>query len=801
MNSVTGMSQSSLFDEDPSGADEGGMDFPGIVEGHFVFEDKNLVYSEEDQIQNDLEVQLGEEGHSDVSATVLWKHVVKGRKCGSSHGGSHVFKCKHCQKVYHGTYTRVYAHLMGHKKGESKGIGYCSVVKADKTLQQQIKREVEQVESSPNIVPLKKSKLTACSDTTSHEPSLALSYAGSFEKGPLTLDSDNVDSKVLRCLCANGIPFNVLRSPYWEEMVSAISKESSYKSPSCEKAQTVLLESERNRVEREFDDFKHKWPQYGTSIASYGWNSAKNQSLINFFVSNFFGSMFLHALDFAMVKKGQKSISGYLLEAIEMVGSNNVVQLITENSSNCEAASQEVAKAYPYIIWTPCLAHTLKMILKDIIRALPWLEKTYMVAKGTIKYIIYHSHAAEIMQTFSKLDFLKLATVGSVSHYIILHLLLDVREALMVAVLSDEWKAWSSLPNLDEKVKLSGESVKASVMSENFWEAVQLSLLIIKPIYKMIKFTDQDGPIIGEVCERMDNMLGEIKDNLEGQDDIFMIVKQKVITWWSKTKFRLHCLAYALTPKYYDEDYLKMPVPGGIKRCSPDSDDDIFECATAAICEMHQNDEQADTVRVQFMSFIEKKGKFASPTAKRDARNPKINVLQWWKFHGGDTKELRDMAFKVLAQSISSSSVERPWSTYSFIHNLKQNRLNKNHADDVVYLHSNLRLLSRANPDYKYGSHRKWDVNPEYTLMDDFTSQWQDIHFLGLEEESALTKQGLHSHNPIQELLRIIEDNTASNYQSNKQSQASSTHACRGRGGRGVTSGRLDLKGKTKKFL
>uniref|UniRef100_A0A804IG63 Uncharacterized protein n=1 Tax=Musa acuminata subsp. malaccensis TaxID=214687 RepID=A0A804IG63_MUSAM len=714
------MSTSSPYDEEHTGTNDGGMEFPAIGDGHFVFEDKNLVFHEDDQVQQELEVQLGEDGQSNVSATVLWKHVVKGKKCGNAHGGSHVFKCKYCHKIYHGTYTRVYAHLMGHKKGESKGIGYCSVVKADKNLQMQIKREVEQVESTPNVVPLKKSKLNACSVATSQGPSLALSYVSPFEQDYSTQDRDDVDSKVVRCLCANGIPFNVLRSPYWEEMVLAISKELGYKSPSYEKANTIFLENERNKIDRELDDFKQKWPLYGISIVSNGWSDIKNQPLINILASNQFGSMFLHALDFVVVEKSQKRISDYMVETIEKVGPCNVVQLITDNSIDCRAASEEVAKV----------------------------------------------------------------------------------ESLTAAVLSDRWEFWATFPNIDEKIKLHGNDVKEAVMSENFWVAVQLALSIIRPIYKMIKFTDQDGPIIGEVCDRMDNMLGEIRENLRGREDMYMILEEKVFIRWNKRNVPLQCLAYALTPKYYDEEYLQIPAPGGRKRCPPDQDDEIFDSAVAAICKMHPNVDHQDIVRVQFLSFVEKKGKFSSPVAKRDARNPKINVLQWWKFHGGDTKELRDVAFKVLSQSISSLSVDRPWSTYSYIRGAKRHELNSHRADDLAYVHSNLRLLSRFSSSYKYGPHRKWDVNPELPLVDESALQWEDLCFMGLDDDDALLKQASHSSIPIQELLRIIEDVPSSNNQNGEQSQITSSVRTGGvRGGQAGITSRIDPKGKTKKFL
>ena len=41
----------------------------------------------------------------------------------------------------------------------------------------------------------------------------------------------------------------------------------------------------------------------------------------------------------------------------------------------------------------------------------------------------------------------------------------------------------------------------------------------------------------------------------------------------------------------------------------------------------------------------------------------------------------------------SSSAAERNWSTYDFIHSKKRNRLTEAKARDLVYVHSNLRLL------------------------------------------------------------------------------------------------------------
>lgn len=69
---------------------------------------------------------------------------------------------------------------------------------------------------------------------------------------------------------------------------------------------------------------------------------------------------------------------------------------------------------------------------------------------------------------------------------------------------------------------------------------------------------------------------------------------------------------------------------------------------------------------------------------------------------------------------VNTSSAERCWSTYSFIHNVKRNCLNDNRAESLVYVHYNLKLLThyceRAKSDTSYIT---WDNNPEENNLED----------------------------------------------------------------------------------
>jgi hypothetical protein len=44
---------------------------------------------------------------------------------------------------------------------------------------------------------------------------------------------------------------------------------------------------------------------------------------------------------------------------------------------------------------------------------------------------------------------------------------------------------------------------------------------------------------------------------------------------------------------------------------------------------------------------------------------------------------------------------------------VKRNRLGSQKAEDLVYVHSNLRLVSRRGEEYTSGPHKDWDVDAE----------------------------------------------------------------------------------------
>jgi len=87
-----------------------------------------------------------------------------------------------------------------------------------------------------------------------------------------------------------------------------------------------------------------------------------------------------------------------------------------------------------------------------------------------------------------------------------------------------------------------------------------------------------------------------------------------------------------------------------------------------------------------------------------------LDPLNWWVNYGQSTPLLQGLAIKFVNQLASSSCCERYWSAYNFIHSMKRKQLAPERAEDLVFVHNNLRLMSRRIQCYKSGATRMLDV-------------------------------------------------------------------------------------------
>ncbi|GAV56480.1 LOW QUALITY PROTEIN: Dimer_Tnp_hAT domain-containing protein, partial [Cephalotus follicularis] len=180
-------------------------------------------------------------------------------------------------------------------------------------------------------------------------------------------------------------------------------------------------------------------------------------------------------------------------------------------------------------------------------------------------------------------------------------------------------------------------------------------------------------------------------------------VHEILIDRWNKNNTPLHYLAHALDPKYYNEQWLNEDPT----RVPPHKDMEINQERTKCIRKYFPNLEDRNKVNMEYAEFVGKNGDFRDfdSIENRYAMDPKA-----WVVHGACAPMLQTIALSLLAQPSSSSCAERNWSTYSFVHSMKQNKMTPKLAEDLVYIHSNLCLLSRKSPQYAQGETKMWDI-------------------------------------------------------------------------------------------
>ena len=171
----------------------------------------------------------------------LWRHVTKLQKCGG--GGSWEWRCTLCNNTYKGSYPRVKAHML-HVGGQ--GILGCTKT-SDPLVRRAYQREQDEADGTKrrnddltqapsNIEPriVAEARKRRVGHTQQHEQPAPKNTRGPGAS-PSVQDSrigrlvnvqarEETDSRVARCIYACGIPFNVVRSPYWQDMIRAVNK-------------------------------------------------------------------------------------------------------------------------------------------------------------------------------------------------------------------------------------------------------------------------------------------------------------------------------------------------------------------------------------------------------------------------------------------------------------------------------------------------------------------------------------------------------------------------------------------------
>uniref|UniRef100_A0A803NF28 BED-type domain-containing protein n=1 Tax=Chenopodium quinoa TaxID=63459 RepID=A0A803NF28_CHEQI len=619
----------------------------------------------------------------------LWKFVVKGDKI-SGGGGNYNWKCNFCGEVKNGSYTRVKAHLLCET---GKGIQTCNKVNIDDLAKlRKLHRESEDFKKSllPKVPPFSNEPISSHTSTEATSVRLGSSDNVKKRKSNNTISNafnmksrDQLDSEIARMFYTRGLPFNLARNPYYVSSytIAANSNLSGYKPPRYNKLRTTLLCKEKENVDRLLQPIKATWKTKGVSIVSDGWSDPQRRPLINIMIASETGPMFMKAIDCSGEIKDKDFIATLLSEVIDEIGDQNVVQIITDNASNCKAAGELVEGRYPHIYWTPCVVHTLNLAMKSICAAknvlnnvevydeCHWITEVHADALFIKNYIMNHSMRLSMFNKFSPLKLLCIADTRFASIVCMLKRLKLLKTSLQSMVISENWSLYKD----DRRGQAS--HVREKILDEIWWDKVDYILDFTRPIYDMIRVCDTDKSSLHLVYERWDIMVQGVKDAIYKKEDF----TRKNGLMRSQDE-----LLQVPTMKFPHKDY------------------NVFR-------RLFQSPDERFKINTEFAIFSQKsEGIFLNIDCMYDMAL--MDAKNWWATYGSQVPMLQNLAYKLLGQPSSSSCSERNWSTYKFIHSCTRNKFTPKRAQDLVYIHNNLRLLSRRSEEYTKGRSKLWDV-------------------------------------------------------------------------------------------
>ena len=251
-------------------------------------------------------------------------------------------------------------------------------------------------------------------------------------------------------------------------------------------------------------------------------------------------------------KKGGQYISIFLKKGIELVGKDNVIQVIMDNAAANKKAAELLQGEFPHIFFTNCSAHCIDLMMEAIGQE-KWMKSLIEKAVEVVKFIKNHQFTQAVFRGESSLDLLKPGATRFGTNFIMVERLLHVKGHVRRMLVSEAWESWKG----SQSVKAM--EVKEYVLSDDFWAECEKVLAAFRPLQKVLKQVDSDGPILGEVYDLMlmcMEELGAALDAKVGKTKAKRIRDMVQHKWDKQLHSPIHAVGRLLNPKWQDDDMM-----------------------------------------------------------------------------------------------------------------------------------------------------------------------------------------------------------------------------------------------------
>ncbi|CAD6225334.1 unnamed protein product [Miscanthus lutarioriparius] len=450
-----------------------------------------------------------------------------------------------------------------------------------------------------------------------------------------------------------GIAFNACDNDEFKQMCEAIGQFGPGLVPPTQNAlRGKLLEEGYERTKSLLQEREAKKMKNGCSIMTDAWSDRKRRSIMNLCTNCADGTSFISSKEMSHVSHTSEVIFDLVDKAIEEIGPDNVVQVVTDNASNNMGAKRLLEEKRPHIFWTSCAAHTINLMLQGI-GNMTRFKKVVDQAKAFTIFVYGHTRTLECLRYFTEgKEVVRPGVTRFASNFLTLSSMQEKKDQLRKMVVHSRW---DSLKDVKSK---KGKEATATILSPSFWKDVKLTLIVFEPLVKVLRLVDGDvrpsmGFLYGELLKAK-RQIKEAFGNVEARfKDVIAVIDKKMN---GRLDSPLHLTAYLLNPHYSYSDPSIFDQPK------------ISEGFIACVEKFYYHDEdmQHQAANIELKKFQNREGPFSKKLAKN--------------FENFDYNPEVFFYFSIMVETI---------------HTKKRNRITTTRLNKLVYIQFNSKLLSK----------------------------------------------------------------------------------------------------------
>ena len=503
------------------------------------------------------------------------------------------------------------------------------------------------------------------------------------------------------------IPFAVARSASFKNAVKLTSQlKTTYLPPSYHDIRKRLLDATKKKIKDQVGEKTGMFiTTYGATLAADGWSSVTNTPLMNVMCVCPAGEEFLGAIDTSGETKDAKYIAGILKNYIQQLGPQNVVQICTDNASVMRKAAKILRKEWPHLYFQGCMAHALNLLLQDWGNQ-PWARDVVSDAHKIVKFVKNRHAPLALFRKHERasgkgLNLLSPGATRFATNFLMVSRLLEVKQTLKEAVNDPDWDAYvRTLHDNDRRpFRTNAREVRRLILSEDqdFWQPCANYCTVMKAAVTVLKEFDGKEPCMGNVYVHMRSLGIHVKalqnppfsmprDLVHNLESAFEKRRKWIVT-------DLHYAGALLNPHLITDVELR-------------DNNDARAALIRVLYVLTDTATDFEVAKTEFFHYFHKMEPYTGDHVWNPAGVKELPHV-WWYTSGSVGNILPGIARRILAQVMSSSSCERNWSSYSFVHNKARNRLHPSRAEDLVYVYTNSKLLTQA-PKVEDNSTTEW---------------------------------------------------------------------------------------------